>query len=118
MMTRIARWIKTQALGVRRVGVSASGAPARECSWGGETFLRTNSIYTISKGIGVQIPPPEALEELKGLVIEILLFEDPTTLQAMRMKLGPSGLVRIEALERHMPSSKDSGWPPSCAGAT
>lgn len=108
MMAGIARWVKAQAPGIRLVGVSAAGAPAMERSWRSGTFVQTDSISTIADGIGVRIPVPEALEDLKGLMDEVLLVEDPTILQAMRLVhqhlglvLEPSGAVGIAALLAH-----------------
>jgi threonine dehydratase len=105
MLAGIARWVRAQAPAVRVVGVSAAGAPAMEQSWRSGTLVQTQSIATIADGIGVRIPVPEALEDLKSLVDEILLVEDPTLLQAMQLVqqhlglvLEPSGAVGIAAL--------------------
>jgi threonine dehydratase len=108
MMAGIARWVKAQAPGIQVVGVSAAGASAMEQSWRSGTLLQTPAIATIADGIGVRIPVPEALQDLKGLVDEVLLVEDPTILQAMRLVhqhlglvLEPSGAVGIAALLAH-----------------
>ncbi|WP_337868677.1 pyridoxal-phosphate dependent enzyme [Meiothermus sp.] len=108
MIAGIARWVKALAPRVQVVGVSAAGAPAMEQSWRSGTLVQTPSITTIADGIGVRIPVPEALQDLKGLVDEVLLVEDPTILQAMRLVhqhlglvLEPSGAVGIAALLAH-----------------
>lgn len=108
MIAGIARWVKAQAPGVKVIGVSAAGAPAMERSWRSGTLVQTLSIATIADGIGVRIPVPEALEDLQGLVDEVLLVEDHATLQAMRLLhqhlglvLEPSGAVGIAALLAH-----------------
>lgn len=108
MIAGIARWVKAQAPRVQVVGVSAAGAPAMEQSWRSGTLVQTPSITTIADGIGVRIPVPEALQDLKGLLDEVLLVEDPTILQAMRLVhqhlglvLEPSGAVGVAALLAH-----------------
>jgi threonine dehydratase len=108
MMAGVARWVRAQAPKTQVVGVSAAGAPAMEQSWRSGTLVQTPAIATIADGIGVRIPVPEALQDLKGLVDEVLLVEDPTILQAMRLVhqhlglvLEPSGAVGIAALLAH-----------------
>ncbi|GEM83345.1 pyridoxal-phosphate dependent enzyme [Meiothermus hypogaeus] len=108
MLAGIARWVKAQAPEIRLVGVSAAGAPAMERSWRSGTLVQAPSIATIADGIGVRLPIPEALEDLEGLIDEVLLVEDATILQAMRLVhqhlglvLEPSGAVGIAALLTH-----------------
>lgn len=108
MIAGVARWVKARAPEVQVIGVSAAGAPAMEQSWRSGTLVQTPFISTIADGIGVRIPVPEALEDLKGLVDKVLLVEDPTILQAMRLVhqhlglvLEPSGAVGIAALLAH-----------------
>jgi threonine dehydratase len=108
MLAGVARWVKALAPGVQVIGVSAAGAPAMERSWRSGALVLTPSIATIADGIGVRTPVPEALEDLKGLVDQVLLVEDPTILQAMRLVhrhlglvLEPSGAVGIAALLVH-----------------
>lgn len=101
----VARWVKALAQEVRMVGVGAAGAPAMAQSWRSGTLVQHPRIHTIADGIGVRVPIPEALQDLKGLVDEVLLVEDSTILQAMRLVhqhlglvLEPSGAVGIAAL--------------------
>lgn len=105
MIAGMGRWIKTHSPDTQVIGVSATGAPAMERSWRSGTFIQTDSINTIADGIGVRIPVPEALEDLKGIVDDVLLVEDAVALQAMKLAhqhlglvLEPSGAVGIAAL--------------------
>jgi threonine dehydratase len=108
MIAGIARWVKAYSPQTQVVGVVAAGAPAMEKSWRSGSYIQTESINTIADGIGVRIPVPEALEDLKGLLEDVLLVDDDITLQAMRLVhqhlgliLEPSGAVGIAALMTH-----------------
>ncbi|MBF6595150.1 MAG: pyridoxal-phosphate dependent enzyme [Thermaceae bacterium] len=110
MIAGMGRWIKAHRPQTQVVGVCAAGAPAMERSWRSGTFVQTNSISTIADGIGVRVPVPEALEDLKGIVDEVLLVEDDLTIEAMRLAhqhlglvLEPSGAVGIAALLKSSP---------------
>lgn len=105
MITGIARWVKAKSPNTKVVGVSAAGAPAMEKSWRAGTYIQTDSINTIADGIGVRVPVAEALEDLKGLIDDVVLVEDSTTIAAMKLAhqhlgvvLEPSGAVGIAAL--------------------
>jgi threonine dehydratase len=105
MIAGMARWIKAHSPSSRVIGVCAAGAPAMEQSWRSNSFIQTKAISTIADGIGVRVPVPEALEDLKGLIDDVLLVEDSVTIEAMKLvhqQLGvvlePSGAVGIAAL--------------------
>jgi threonine dehydratase len=108
MIAGIARWVKAHAPNVQVIGVCAAGAPAMERSWRAGRVVQTESIQTIADGIGVRLPVPEAVQDLQGLLDEVLLVEDSLILQAMRLAhqhlglvLEPSGAVGIAALLDH-----------------
>lgn len=92
MIAGIGRWLKAHSPQTKVIGVCAAGAPAMERSWRSGTMVQTGSINTIADGIGVRLPVPEALEDLKGLVDEVLLVEDARTIEAMKLIYAHSGL--------------------------
>ncbi len=101
----VARWVKAQAPEVRVVGVGAAGAPAMAQSWRSGSIVTHPRIHTIADGIGVRIPIPEALQDMAGLVDEVLLVTDEAMLEAMRqahahlgLVLEPSGAAGLAAL--------------------
>lgn len=107
MIAGMGRWLKAHTQ-TQVIGVSAAGAPAMERSWRSGQFVTTEKSETIADGIGVRIPVPEALEDIKGLVDDILLVEDALILQAMKLAhqhlglvLEPSGAVGIAALLKY-----------------
>ncbi|MGL4610406.1 MAG: threonine ammonia-lyase [Trueperaceae bacterium] len=105
MIAGIARYVKEKSPQTKVIGVCAAGAPAMEQSWRANTFIQTEKVATIADGIGVRVPVPEALEDIKGLVDDILLVEDSQTIEAMKLAhqhlgvvLEPSGAVGIAAI--------------------
>jgi threonine dehydratase len=105
LLAGIARWVKAHQPATQMIGVSASGAPAMERSWRSGRIERFERITTIADGIGVRVPVPEALDDLAGLLDDILLVEDEAMLAAMQLAhqelglvLEPSGAVGLAAL--------------------
>jgi threonine dehydratase len=105
MINGIARWIKAHKPETQVIGVLARGADAMEQSWRLDKIVTLEKINTIADGIGVRLPIPEALEDMKGLVDDILLVDDSTILQGMKLlhqHLGivvePSGAVGIAVI--------------------
>ncbi len=108
LLAGVAHWVKAHSPATRVVGVSAAGAPAMERSWRSGRPEATERADTIADGIAVRVPVPEALADLAGVVDDILLVEDETILEAMRLVhahlglvLEPSGAVTIAALIAH-----------------
>lgn len=108
MIAGIGRWVKAHSPGTKIIGVCAAGAPAMEKSWREGKFIQTDSIATIADGIGVRVPVPEALEDIKGLLDDILLVTDANIIEAMKLVhqhlgvvLEPSGAVGIAALMKN-----------------
>ncbi len=105
MIAGIARWVKAKSPQTKVIGGCAAGAPAMEKSWRAKQFIQTESISTIADGIGVRVPVPEALEDMKDLLDDILLVEDSQIVEAMKLAhqhigvvLEPSGAVGIAAI--------------------
>jgi threonine dehydratase len=108
MLTGIARWFKAASPTTRIYGVSATGADAMEKSWRGGTLVSPPTIQTIADGIGVRVPIPEAVSDMQGLVDDVLLVEDATMIDAMRLLhrdaglvTEPSGAAGVAGLMRH-----------------
>ena len=108
LLAGIARWVKAHQPSVRVVGVCAAGAPAMEVS------LRTGSRFTlprtdtIADGIAVRSPFPEAIEDLTGVVDDVLLVEDDAIVDAIRrahrdlgVVLEPAGAAGLAAVLAH-----------------
>jgi threonine dehydratase len=93
LLAGIGHWVKSKTPQTQVYGVCAAGAPAMEHSWRSGTLTSTESAATIADGIAVRVPVPEALEELKGVVDDILLVSEEQILAAMRLAYAHLGLV-------------------------
>lgn len=101
----VARWVKHTSPATEVLGVQAVGAPAMERSWRSGAVVELPA-ETIADGIAVRVPIPEALDDLAGLVDDVLLVDDDRTVAAMRSLHGglglvvePAGAVGIAAIE-------------------
>lgn len=100
-----ARWIKEVAPETEVVGVSAVGADAMERSWRQGGVVTRDSVDTISEGIAVRVPVPSAVSDMVGLVDDVLLVGDDSTIDAMRLvhthtylAVEPAAAVGIAAI--------------------
>jgi threonine dehydratase len=93
LLAGVARWVKAHQPATRMIGVCASGAPAMERSWRLGRVEVLERVETIADGIAVRVPVPEALEDLAGVVDDIVLAEDAALLAAMRLAHAELGLV-------------------------
>lgn len=87
------------------VGVQAAGAPAMFMSWKENSMITTDRVDTIADGIAVRIPVPQALDDMNGIVDNILLVQEDSILEAMKLLhlhagivTEPSGAVGVAAI--------------------
>lgn len=93
LLTGIARWAKAAHPLIEVIGVQAAGADAMEKSWRSGRLLFPPAVSTIADGIGVRVPIREAVDDMQGLVDDVLLVEDADIIAAMRLLFGTAGLV-------------------------
>jgi threonine dehydratase len=93
MITGIARWVKSVRPQTQVIGVQASGADMMEKSWRQKSLIVGTRVNTIADGIGVRVPVPEALEDMKGLVDDVMLVDDSTIISAMQRIYRKAGLL-------------------------
>jgi threonine dehydratase len=86
-------WFKHFSPDTLVIAVCPAGAPAMELSWRAGKAVSTESMDTIADGIAVRVPVPEALEEMRHTVDEVMLVTDEEILAAMRMLFSDTGLV-------------------------
>ena len=105
LLAGIARWVKAHHPATHMIGVCATGAPAMERSWRSGRVQELERADTIADGLAVSIPYSEALADITSVVDDILLVEDSTMLEAMRLAhrelgvvLEPSGAAGLAAL--------------------
>jgi threonine dehydratase len=105
LLTGIARWVKAVRPSTQVIGVQSSRADAMEKSWRLKKPVTAASVTTIADGIGVRIPVPEALADMEGLVDDVVLVDDNSIIDAMKLlylKAGqlvePSGAAGLAAI--------------------
>jgi threonine dehydratase len=104
-------WIRSRAPALRIIGVVAAGAPIMaECLRLGGVVAAASShgVATIADGIAVRVPVPEAVEDLRGRVDEVLIVDDDALRHAMTwllqdcgLKVEPSAAAGIAAIAAH-----------------
>jgi threonine dehydratase len=93
LLAGIATVMKARRPETRIVAVGASGAPAMIESLRSGRTVSHDRIDTIADGIGIRVPVPEALDDLRGLVDELILVPDDAILRAMRLLHRHAGVV-------------------------
>jgi peptide deformylase len=92
----VARWIKAASPATRVIGVCARGAPAMHDAFRrgpGAPVVPSDAVATISDGIAVRAPIPQAVADLFGLVDDMVLVDDEATIVAMQLLHARAGLV-------------------------
>ena len=93
LLAGIATVIRALQPETKVVAVGASGAPAMVESLQSGRMVCHDRIDTIADGIGVRVPVPEALDDLRGLVDDLILVSDDGILRAMRLLHRHAGVV-------------------------
>jgi threonine dehydratase len=114
LISGIARVMKERAEATRIIGVCASGAPCMALSWRAGSPVSTDTSQTIAEGIEVRVPVPESVARLEVLVDDMVLVDDESLLDAMRLAydtlgllLEPSGAAGLAALRKcDLPGSR------------
>lgn len=88
-----ARWIKASSPATRVTGVCAAGADCMRQSFERDAAVETEAMGTIADGIGVRVPVPEAVADMKGIVDEIRAVGDNQIVAAMRLVFSCAGLL-------------------------
>lgn len=104
----MARWIKAQCPTTRVIGVCATASPAMERSWRSQKVVSAPCDGTIAAGIAVGTPFEEAVNDLTGLIDDVLLVPDSSLITAMRLAhqelgvvLEPAGAAGLAAVLDH-----------------
>ncbi|MEO1124994.1 MAG: pyridoxal-phosphate dependent enzyme [Cyanobacteria bacterium J06639_16] len=93
LINGIGTWFKANHPATQVIGVVAAGAPAVDLSWRQGGMVTTETVDTISDGIAVRLPVPQALEAMKSTVDNILQVSDAATLTAMKLIHRLAGIV-------------------------
>ena len=104
LINGIGSWLKANSPAAQIIGVTAAGAPSMDLSWRQGNITTTKTVDTISDGIAVRNPVPEALYAMRTTVDDIVQVSDAATLAAMKLAhrligvvLEPAGAVGLAA---------------------
>lgn len=99
LLAGIARWTKAYAPETRVIGVCSAGARVMFDALKSEpsTNWPKATAETIADGIAVRVPVPQALEDLNGLVDDVVLVRDSHLIDAMGLMYAREGLMREPA---------------------
>ncbi|MBI3568004.1 MAG: pyridoxal-phosphate dependent enzyme [Gemmatimonadetes bacterium] len=89
----VATVVKARRPQTRLIAVQAAGAPAMVESWRAGRVIEHDALHTIADGIGVRVPIPQALDDLRGLADDAILVREASILAAMRLLHRHTGLV-------------------------
>ncbi len=93
LLAGVGHVFKARSPGTRLIAVQAAGAPAMVESWRAGRPIVRDRIATIADGIGVRVPVPEALADLRGLIDDAILVAEETIVAAMRLLHRHAGIV-------------------------
>ena len=80
LLAGVGTWLRHASPETRVVGVAAEGAPCMALSWREGRPVETAEAATYAEGIACRVPVAEALDDMHGVVDDILLVSD----EAMR----------------------------------
>lgn len=79
--------------GTQVVGIQPVGAPAMALSWREGTVVTTDTIDTIADGVAGRHPIPEVLDDLLETLDDVVLVEEDSIKDGMRLLFELGGLV-------------------------
>jgi threonine dehydratase len=104
----VGTWTRAHAPQTRVVAVCAAAAPSMQRSLAEGRVVTTDHADTVADGIAVRVPIPEALDDLRPVLDEVLLVEEAHILDAVRLLarhagvvVEPAGAVGVAALLAH-----------------
>ena len=89
----VARVFKELSPQTKMIAVQAAGAPSMLDSWRENRVIVYEKIDTIADGIGVRIPIPQALQDMRGLADEGITVREESILVGMKLLHVHAGLV-------------------------
>jgi threonine dehydratase len=93
LISGVGRWMHAHAPGCRVVGVCAAGAPAMAQSWRSGQICTTVATATAADTLAVRNPIPEALQEMRTAVDDLVTVEEDQLRDAVRRLHRDLGLV-------------------------
>lgn len=76
LIVGVGAWLRHAAPGCRVVGVQSDRAPSMTLSWRAGRPIETDTADTWAGGIASRVPVPEALDQMRGRVDDMVLVSD------------------------------------------
>lgn len=76
LIVGVGTWLRKAAPTTRVVGVQANGAPSMTLSWRAGRSIETDTADTYAGGIATRVPVPEAVQQMRNVVDDMLLYSD------------------------------------------
>ncbi|TKI06732.1 pyridoxal-phosphate dependent enzyme [Martelella alba] len=93
LISGMARWLKASAPDIRVIGVCPRNADAMYRSWLTRRVVSSLEAHTKADGLAVRVPVPEALEDMRGVVDDIVLANEEQIALAAHYALKYAGLI-------------------------
>lgn len=93
LIAGVGRAMRDLLPGVRVVGVCSEGADAMHASWHAGQVVVRDEVRTVADGIAVRVPVPEALDDMRDTVDDVVLVSEESLLEAVRLLHAHAGLV-------------------------
>jgi threonine dehydratase len=104
----VGTWVRAHAPHTRVVAVCAAAAPSMARSLAEGRVVTTERADTVADGIAVRVPIPEALDDLRPVLDDVLLVDEARLLDAVRalahhagVVVEPAGAAGVAALLAH-----------------
>jgi threonine dehydratase len=93
MLTGIARWVKAVRPETQVIGVQSSGADAMARSWREKRVINAETVNSVADGIAVRVPVQEALQDMEGIVDDVIVVDDACIIRGMKLLYEKAGLL-------------------------
>ena len=77
LLAGVGTWLRSASPATKVIGVVAAGAPCMALSWREGRPVETADAATYAEGIACRVPVPEALDDMNGVVDDILEVSEP-----------------------------------------
>jgi threonine dehydratase len=96
LIVGIGTWLRHASPSTRVVGVQAEGAPSMTLSWRAGKPIETERAETSAEGLATRVPVPEAVEEMRSVVDDMVLVSEEALLEAQHHLTSELGIL-VEA---------------------
>lgn len=93
LIVGIGTWLRQASPSTRIIGIQAEGAPSMALSWRAGRPIETEAADTYAGGIATRVPVPEAVELMKDVVDDMVVFSDEALREAQAELTAALGIT-------------------------